>query len=93
MKSNALHLEYFDDYFFVVCYVDGFEHFAVFSSAELSHQLIIILIPANDKKHTFTLTCSSIMSIPGNRFIKHSKPTTLTVMKRSELSAGHCGIL
>lgn len=53
VKSDAHHLEYFDDYFLIVCNVDGFEHFAVLSSAELSHQLIIILIPANTHKTQF----------------------------------------
>lgn len=45
--GSALHLEYFDDYFLVVCDVDGFKHFAVLSSAEFPHQLVVILIPVD----------------------------------------------
>lgn len=46
-NNNARHLEYFDNYFLVVCDVDGFKHFAVLSSAEFPHQLVIILIPVD----------------------------------------------
>lgn len=50
--NNRWYLEYFDDDFLIVRDVYGFKHFAVFSPAELSHQLVVILISVHTNINT-----------------------------------------
>lgn len=94
-NQNAAHLQYFDDYLLVVCDVDGFEHFAVLSSAEFPHQLVVILIPV-DKTDSCYYKCKQNADpdkwkhhhcVPEEQFFTQfsaNSPGSLTELKDTE---------
>lgn len=50
MSRAEAYLENFDYNLLIVCNVYSLEHFTVFSTSKLSHQLVVILIPAEQKE-------------------------------------------
>lgn len=56
MQKLKKYLQYFHHDFLIVCNVYGFKYFAVLSSAQLSHKLVVILISEAQKRKIFNLS-------------------------------------
>lgn len=52
MQAQKEYLQYFHHDFLIVCNVYGFKHFTVFSSTQLSHKLVVILVSEAQKHQT-----------------------------------------
>lgn len=62
------YLENFDYNLLVVCNVYSLEHFTVFPTAKLSHQLIVILIPLEHRKMICHFLITQLTNIHSSQF-------------------------
>ena len=53
LQSFCTYLENFNNNFFIICDVDGFKYFTVFTPTEFSNQLVVILISGNKKNQSY----------------------------------------